>query len=136
MIRVSTFRPALFLLGVVLVTGCGSSGPPRSAKAAGQVTFNSQPVAEGEIYFVAAEKGYSAKSSLDAQGKYQVAAGLPPASYKVFITPPRITTPPMPGQAPPETKAFVVPDKYQTETTSGLTADVKAGDNKFDFPLN
>jgi hypothetical protein len=127
----------VLICGAALLSGCGgSSGPPPTAKATGQVTHKSKPVTEGEIYFVAAEKGYSANATLGADGKYQITSGLPPAKYKVFISRPRITKPPMAGEAPPEVKEFLVPNKYQSETTSGLTAEVKAGDNTFDFPVD
>ena len=136
MIRPLMLRSMVLICGVALLQGCGPSGPPPTAKATGKVTHKDKPVTEGEIYFVAAEKGYSANVSLGADGKYQISTGLPPANYKVFVSRPRITKPPMPGEAPPEVKDFPVPDKYQSETTSGLTAEVKAGDNTFDFKVD
>ena len=135
MYRSLFLRSTVLLLGGVLIVGCGPSGPPPSAKAKGVVTHEDKPVTEGEIYFVAAEKGWSANASLNAEGKYEITSGIPPATYKVFITPPRITKPPMLGEAPPEAKSSGIPAKYQSETTSGLTAQVKAGDNTFDFKL-
>lgn len=133
--RSLNLRTTLVLLGSLLALGCGSAGPPRSAKARGTVTHADKPVADAEIYFVAAEKGFSANATLSPEGKYEITSNLPPATYKIFFTSPRITKPPMDGQPPPEAKELNVPNKYRSETTSDLKAEVKAGDNTFDFNL-
>lgn len=136
MIRASKLSVVLPVLVLIQLIGCGGKGgPPPTAKASGQVTLKGKPVTEGEIYFVAAEKGYSASTTLNAEGKYQITTGLPPASYKIYFAAPRIVKPPMPGQPPPKTSSFKLPAKYLSESTSGQTAQVKAGDNKFDFSL-
>ena len=124
------------LLVLSQIVGCGgSSGPPPSAKASGQVTLKGKPLTEGEIYFVAAEKGYSANTTLNAEGKYQITSSLPPASYKIYFAAPRIVKPPMPGKPAPKASSFNLPAKYLSESTSGQVAQVKAGENKFDFAL-
>lgn len=135
MFRSSLLPANLVVAGLALVMGCGKAGPPPSAKCKGVVTYQGQPLAEAEIYFVSAQKGFSANASVN-QGNYEITAGLPPASYKVFLTRPRITAPPMTGAPPPAAKEFLVPDKYLSETTSGLSADVKAGENTADFKVD
>ena len=123
-------------LGIVTIVGCAPSGPPPTAQVKGKVTLKGEPVKLGQIYFVAPDKGYGSDAPLSATGEYSITSNLPPAAYKVFITPPRIVKPPMPGETAPTTSAdFNVPDKYQTETTSGLTADIVAGENTKDFNL-
>ncbi|MBS0203449.1 MAG: hypothetical protein JSS49_11155 [Planctomycetes bacterium] len=129
MFRFSKSCSCVLALTLGLVIGCGSSGPPKTAKASGQVKLKGEPVTEGEIYFIAAEKGYSASSTLDSEGKFQITASLPPATYKVYFAGPKVTKPPMPGEPPPETKPFVVPNQYLSEATSGLSWEIKAGDN-------
>jgi hypothetical protein len=52
------------------------------------------------------------------------------------LTPPRVTEAPMPGKVPGELKAFELPSKYLNETTSGMSAEVKPGDNIIDFRLD
>jgi len=126
----------LVLLKLVIVVGCGQPGAPKTAGASGQVTLQGQPVTTGQIYFVAAEKGFSANGSLGADGKYEISSNLPPANYKVFFTPPRAANAPMPGKPSVETKVFELPSQYLNETTSGMSAEVKAGDNTIDFRLN
>ncbi len=124
------------IISVALVTGCGKSySPPPSAKASGQVTYKGKPVTAGEIYFVAAEKGFSANGTLDSEGKYQLSSGLPSASYKVYFAGPKVVQPPRPGVKAPKLDPFVLPAKYLREATSGQFADIKAGDNKVDFKL-
>ncbi len=124
------------VIGVCLAAGCGKSNvSPPTAKASGQVIFKGKPVTAGEIYFVAAEKGYSANATLDSNGNYQISSGLPSASYKVYFAGPKVVEPPRPGYAPPKMEAFPLPPKYLREATSGQSADIKAGENKFDFKL-
>lgn len=125
----------VLVVGLTSITGCGSAGAPPTAQVKGKVTLNGEPVAVGSIYFVAPDKGFSTDAALSATGEYTITSNLPPATYKVFITRPRITKPPMPGEAAPPPVDFKVPDKYQTETTSGLTADIVAGENTKDFAL-
>jgi len=125
----------VIILGLVQIIGCGPAAPPPTATVSGQVTYKGKPVSVGQIWFNAPEKGYSANAPLNAEGKYEISKDLPPANYKVYLTPPRITTPPKPGEAPPPTEALQVPDRYQTEQMSGLTANVVAGTQKIDFPL-
>lgn len=124
------------VLGLATLTGCGGvAGPPPTASATGTVTFGGKPLTTGEIWFTAADKGFSAHAPIDANGKYDIKTDLPPADYKVYITPARLTAPPKPGEAPPPTPPLGIPDKYQVEAMSGLTATIKAGPNTKDFPL-
>jgi len=123
-------------LGLVTVAGCGGpSGPPPTAQVTGTVTYAGQPVKTGEIWFVAPDKGYSSSGPIAADGKYSISESLPPADYKVFITPTRITKAPMPGAAPPAAEPLGIPDRYQTDSMSGLTATIKEGPNTQDFKL-
>jgi hypothetical protein len=125
------------ITGFCFAAGCVKSDvPPPSAKASGQVVFQGKPVTAGEIYFVAAEKGYSASANLDSNGQYQISSGLPSASYKVYFAGPKVVEPPRPGYPPPKMDAFPLPAKYLREATSGQSANIKAGDNKFDFKLD
>lgn len=136
MLRSLIISSLVLALGMTSIIGCGPSGPPPTAQVKGKVTLKGEPVKVGEIYFVAPEKGFSANASLSASGEYSISSNLPPANYKVFITPPRVVKPPMPGETAPSSSAeFKIPDKYQTETMSGLTAEIVAGANTKDFAL-
>lgn len=133
--RLSNPVSCIVMCGLVQLIGCAPAGPPPTASVSGKVTRMGQPVSVGQIWFNAPEKGYSANAPLDAAGKYEITENLPPANYKVYITPPRITTPPKPGVTPEASAGFKLPDKYQTEQMSGLTADVKEGTQTIDFTL-
>jgi hypothetical protein len=125
-------RPMHFVLcGAFLLTGCESSdGFPPSAKVSGQITFQGQPVAEGVVNFISPKTGNASSGTLNAEGKYEIAEGIPPGDYQVSVTPPRVTRPPMPGEPAPEAKPYTnIPEKVRTETTSGLRTAVKPGPN-------
>ena len=134
-----TAARVLCLLGLFSIAGCGSgdSRPP-SAKVSGKVTFGGQPVTEGVVNFMSPNLGTAGAGTLNAQGEYTITDGIPPGNYLVYVTPPRITKPPMAGESPPEAKEYPnIPEKARTEKSSGLSADVKAGENKgVDFKLD
>ena len=71
MFRSSLLPANLVVAGLALVMGCGKAGPPPSAKCKGVVTYQGQPLAEAEIYFVSAQKGFSAQSSPSRQHQHR-----------------------------------------------------------------
>jgi hypothetical protein len=139
---------ALALLGLVLAAGCGPKDLPRGP-VRGRVTLNNQPVSGATIVFESKALGVAQTATLDGDGRYDFASygasGLPAGSYKVSVSAGRFMQPgeeiplvaPKGKAAAPEPKKTVaIPDKYAKADTSGLTADVKAGDNPvFDFDL-
>jgi hypothetical protein len=109
------------------------------------VTHKSAPVTDAAIVFENQTAGISVKVNLGPDGTYVAktadSIGLPPGSYQVAVTPSKVAeTDEVPLVAAPtgnETAAqSAIPAKYHSPSTSGLTADVKAGDNlTFDFDL-
>ncbi len=138
----------LALLGLVLAAGCGPKEVPRGP-VRGRVTLNNQPVPGATIVFESKALGVAQTATLDADGRYEFASygasGLPAGSYKVSVSAGRFmqpgeeipfVAPKAKGAAPEPKKTVAIPDKYAKAETSGLTADVKAGDNPvFDFDL-
>lgn len=116
--------------------GCGGDRAS-SAKAAGKVTHQGQPVTVGEIHFVQPESGDAGSAPLDPTGAYSLKAGIPPGKYRVFVVPPSsLTQPPVPGESVAQELYFPnIPVKCRSEVSSGLTAEIKAGSNTFDFDL-
>jgi hypothetical protein len=121
------------------LAGCDKS--PQLGTVAGKVTLDGQPVKTGRIAFVSNEAaGASGMAPIQADGSYEVkigeAKGLPAAKYKVSLLPPIqegdvMATKPV-SQGPP----FDVPKKYLNADQSGLTIEVKAGENPpFNFDL-
>jgi len=121
-------------------SGCGGGGPA-IAPVSGEVRLDGKPLAEGYIQF-ASPTGFGAGSALKADGKFrfrsQYGNGIPLGVYRVAIVPP-----PPEGPIPmvPDRKAkkglpiSQIPMKYRDMGTSGLSADVKVGNNDFQFEL-
>jgi predicted small lipoprotein YifL len=106
--------------------GCGKSGPVRFP-VTGEVTFEGQPVTEGTVSFVSKETGTASAAALDASGRFEIPDGLPAGRYVVAVAPP---PPEEVGGAPaadPPREYPNIPQKYRSDTTSDLTADVGDG---------
>lgn len=114
----------------LLAAGCGSEKP---IDIAGKVTFNGEPVTEGQVQFVEDRTGRGGQVDLGPDGAYK--ATLFAGQYKVVVTPPYIVdnTSGMPN--PYYKKVKNIPKKYHSTETSGLTADVSTGKTVHDFDL-
>jgi len=118
----------------VATLGCAKQTEERSAVVTGKVTLGGAPLEAGGVLFMT-EDGHAASEKIAADGNYTVKCR--PDRYKVAVTPP---PPPDPlgspaGAAPPQPSARPIPKKYQDLGSSGLSVEVKAGDNKFDIAL-
>ncbi len=139
---------------VLVFVGCGETGDadrPATAPVTGSVTYNGQPVEGATVTFMAgSSEGRGAVGTTDASGKFQLTTfeagdGAIPGSYKVKIAKtvgggPQTAEEAMAlmesGAGPPtDEQKDELPVKYKDENTSGLTADVKDGDNDFPFEL-
>lgn len=144
---------SLFLLcaaAAAFLAGCGGTSELARGTARGRVTLAGKPLAGATVVFENKAVGVAQSATLDDDGKYEfvtyAAAGLPAASYKVtvssgrFMLPgeeiPRLTPAGKGPATPPKKAATAVPEKYGKAESSGLSADVKAGENPpFDFDL-
>ena len=134
---------AVFLmLPGVLLPGCGGSGLSLGT-VSGKVTCQGKPVTVGTVVFVP-EKGPSASGALDANGRYALSTKSPGdgavvGKHRVIVSPPTKGLPLEPGKRPsPRTVVKPIsniPLKFQNVKTSGLSADVRPGNNAFDFDL-
>lgn len=111
------------------VVGCGE-GTVRKVEGTitGSVTFNGQPVTEGDVNFIAKETGVAAKAPLDSSGKYTLPA-IEIGTYKVFVTPPPLA-PPQEGVKVQIKTYNNIPDKYRDETQTPESIDVVEGMNE------
>ena len=133
-----TFHCASGVLASALLAGCGDMETPANVgRVSGRVTLEGQPLAEALVTFSPVEQG--ATSSLgrtDQDGNYtlvyaQGVEGAQIGQHRVSIT---TFDEGDPDSDPPRPAvAEKVPAKYNYQT--GLTADVKAGENSIDFPL-
>ena len=77
---------------------------------------------------------------LNKDGSYVVTSaagpGLPLGEYRVMVTPPVDEAILGPNFEPPPIKPFPnIPQRYRDVKTSGLSLDVKEGDNPFDVEM-
>lgn len=116
----------LSALGLAL--GCGGGGP-KVFTVTGTVTFDGQPVEQGEIVFFPADIGSPCAGSI-AGGKFE--CRVPAGENRVEITATRESPTPA-SDGLPNYESYI-PAQYNTEST--LTASVAAGgENTFTFEL-
>jgi hypothetical protein len=138
------FAFAGIALALACLAGCSSNGAAEHGTVEGTVTIAGKPLSKGSISFENPQTGVSLMSNLGPDGSFRLqnvdGPGLPAGLYQVAISPSAISSgeTPLAGTAAPAATepAATVPEKYRSAATSGLTADVKAGDNpKFEFNL-
>lgn len=156
-----TFAPVA--LGLLL--GCGGADGdqerPPTHPVSGVVTHGGKPVEGAQVVFIPQNQSIGATPGsggsagfgrTNAEGRYTLSTfgeedGAVAGSYYVTITKTEAVKPPAavdqddpnykepdPNYRPPAPK-HLIPKKYSQATSSKLTADVKEGDNTFDFPL-
>lgn len=125
----------MFLLLLLLASGCTSGDGAARYQVSGKVTFQGQPVERGEITFDTGA-GQVNSSQLGSGGSYSLE--LPAGDYKVFIAPPLTEgkgTPDSPPDMIPDPTVKNIPKKYWVQETSRLTAQVAKDKREFDFDL-
>jgi hypothetical protein len=126
---------------IVVVAGC--SRGPETAPARGTVFYNDQPMPYGSIMFQP-ERGQPATGQIDSSGAFEMATFEPGDGATVGIQKVRVNC--YSSQAPGEQAkpvlgersigALLIPQHYTSFDTSGLTADVKSGENEpFEFRM-
>jgi len=143
-------------LGLLGVAGCGDdSGLGQRYAVSGTVTYNGQPVENGQISFVPVDQTKQrAANGFIQGGRYSLTTVAPqdgalPGEYKVTITSKEADNSQViktimekgggarqaeVGKATAKAKDRV-PAKFQLPETSGLTAKVEEHSNTIDFPL-
>ncbi len=127
----SSRGPSAAALSLVLIAaGCGQRLHPVSGKVTlpdGSPTAGSMVVFEGNV----GGQAISARGDVGPDGSYSMSThapgdGVPAGSYRVSIAPPPVTNADAPSAAP-------FHPRFSNVETSGLTFDVKPGNN--DFPI-
>jgi hypothetical protein len=115
----------------LVLAGCGDDSSLEKHPVSGTVTFQGQPVQEGNVNF--RNEQYGGGGVIDATGAFTVEGGLPAGTYLVYVTPPDIQIPPTfgkDGTPSPQAKEYPnIPQKYRLPATSELSIDIKSGDN-------
>lgn len=129
------FSCCLCLVAVISFAGCGSSDPLARYTVTGKVTFQSQPVEEGEITFEDPTAGQVNSATLSAGGNYSLQ--LPVGEFKVSVAPPLVETKGTADSPPDKVPKNVknIPKKYWVQEKSGLSAKVERDKRTFDFDL-
>lgn len=123
-------------LAVIGLTGCGGgqSVRPPLGKVTGTVTYNDKPLADGTITILP-EKGRPASGRIkdgkivDVTTYDQTGDGAPLGTHPVAI---RAVENAADMYAKPK---LLIPAKYGDTKTSGLSAEIKSGENTLDFKL-
>jgi hypothetical protein len=149
-----SFRPflvPLLILPLVSLAGCTSTDRPNEALIYGKVTFKDQPVGGGTVTLIPAGRDKKIPPiPIGPDGSFQ-AGGIPVGQMTVTIEtesakktagvyvmpngqpPPKGTSEPQIENAP---KYVAIPKKYADPKTSGLSWDIKPGNNDKNFPLD
>ena len=128
----------LVAFGLVVIAGCGSSGP-ELIPVEGQVTYGGGPWPNGGVFFftpVDPESGRPGSATFDTEGRftvdsYQVGEGLYPGKY-------RVTAQCWNGKVVdgmPLPPSFV-PQKYQSGMSSDLEVTVEPGSGSVGVQLD
>ena len=143
-----------FALSVLAVLGCGGDGLNRGGKLTGKVTIGGKPLSGGNVIVTSEDGKYSVQGFINGQGTYSV---LEPPLGKVKLA---VQTSHLKGSTQPKaapgggagkgegSAGMVLPDpkdiglgytpipaKYEKPETSGLTAEIKPGDQTHDIEL-
>lgn len=136
-------RPDFRLVAAVICSlatiGCGSGDRDAGAvkaMASGTVTYKGEPVTGGKVNLYSAETGAGASADLDASGKFSLLKPIPIGWYKVIVVPPEAKPPEsLTSEFEPQPSSDNIPEKYRSELSTDLNAEVKEGDNKFAFDM-
>jgi hypothetical protein len=128
----------LFVLPLSLsLVGCGGATGPDLGTVKGKVMLDGQPVQKATVTFTP-EKGPPSYGGTNAQGEYTMmfSAEKNGAVIGKHVVTMETGNPTVDdnGKPLPDQQATKIPKKY-TSKAGGLTAEVKAGPNTFDFNL-
>ena len=116
----------------LLAAGCGGADIPELGEVSGRVTADGKPLDGVLVQFYSEAGGRPGTDVTDAEGKYELNYVGDEQGSKVGPSRVEITTEWPDGEPPPGQKEKI-PEKYNA--TTELKADVKGGDNTFDFDL-
>lgn len=123
------------MMVAVLLGGCGKSG---LVSVSGTVTLDGKPLQTGSVSFQPVGEGPMGYGTIRSDGTYTVYTGtqegLPPGEYRVTV----VATGPMPEPTPQNPEPLpqsLIPLKYGSAKTSGLTFTAGSSQGRFDIAL-
>lgn len=128
------------LVGLLLLISLGCSPAEQRGTVTGKVFVEGVPLTEGTIYFENQAKGVALTGQIKPDGSFKLAshqgAGLVVGAYQVAVSPEAMLMSadeiPLVGKnvrQPNDVKKSPLPEKYHKTSTSGLTAEIKEGEN-------
>lgn len=128
----------LALCSLVLL-GCSHSDNPKTYPTDGKVSFKGQPITSGMVLLTPKDSGHAATGNLEKDGTFRLTTfqkndGAVAGTYQVAIQVFPTEGAGLPG-AEFAGKTPPVPPKYGSPASSGLIAEIKAGENHLDFAL-
>ena len=125
---------AVLLLGLLSTSGCARTSDNTSATVKGKVTLAGAPVTAATVLFMT-DSGNAASAEVGEGGGYS--AICQPGNYKVSVSPPPAPDPLVASAGgPPATRSPPIPKRYHDLGSSGLSVEIKAGENTFDITLS
>ncbi len=116
------------LVGLLAVAGCGNAGRPTLGQVHGRVTLDGKPLVDAKVIFKSQEaKVRESWAFTDANGEYSLNYLRDIMGGTIGLNSVRIFKPRAGA------RGEMLPEKYNATTT--LSADVKRGNNEFDFDL-
>lgn len=128
------------LIALAAIIGCGSGDRPALGQVEGVVRLNGQPLTAGKVRFLPAS-GRGAIGTIQSDGAFTLGTygeddGALIGLHQVAII---AYQPGKVGRPDPSVRGStlkpLVPERYLATGTSGLTFEVKAGDNHPEFNL-
>jgi hypothetical protein len=135
------FTPCAACVLAVLLAGCNRGGL-NLAPAEGVVTLDGEPVADAGVMFTPVDPklGPPASGATDAEGRFTLITANRPGAiigeHRVAISKSDVLAIPQRRGLPLYKTKDLVPPKYGSAETSGLTATVADDDNDFKFDLS
>lgn len=132
---------ALGLL-LTLLAGCsGNSDQLPTGEVYGKVTYKGEPLTMGSVTFIPEGTGKAASGEIREDGTFTLSTysegdGATIGKHGVMIISERDTSDLPAESAEANVDLSLIPEKYgMSPQTSGLTAEVKEGDNEINFDL-
>ena len=137
----------LALLTVVAVLGAAGCAGGKRASISGHVNYQGRPVTSGTVVLIGQDGQASAPGNVQPDGSFSIARA-PVGVDKVSFDnpPPPRTAPPVGKRAPADDPEYAetakaaahyvpTPPKFKDPLQSGLTVEVKSGNNTCDIEL-
>jgi len=123
------------MVGILIMSACGQSAKIPTSPVKGNVTLDNKPVAGARVVFIP-ESGPAAEGLTNDAGDFvlktgSVNSGAVPGKHTVTVT--KVQLPP--ADKPYDPVKNLIPEKYSSVQTSGLTEVVKEGANEFHISL-